>query len=331
MRGLQNKRIDSSRNKRRMKRNISIVKQRKINSKQSEHLTSGSSRTKITLNIKGNSAKFSEGTDLRILTEAFKGTQSLIDKTYLYSEGKKRMTEEDYKNLQLTIKNFRDGSIEGDIWVTIKNTVLPIAPLVLEHSGDILTAIKNVYDFLKFKIQANKEGKTMEVTTSGDYNTVISVPGNNNTINVYSPPYVEELSNNLSTTILEMTRNIDGKELSKISLSTADSEFGLDIQDKETFKEQSFTSDYVFVINANIRKADANRYSGTLAVVDSNDDNIVIGSEYLFKSVDGVFNEINFKDCFSTERRFKCKKRINIGASNNYNVKVKEIIIIEII
>ncbi|KPJ22282.1 hypothetical protein ACVRW4_00295 [Streptococcus phocae subsp. phocae] len=280
----------------------------------------------ITLNIQGNGVSFEEGTDIRVLAQSLTSLQKLIEKIYLFAEGKSKMAESDYQNLKIQLINPHSGSWETDVLIGIQNVVFPITPFILQNNGDILQTIKNIYDFITYKIRAKEEGKKIEVKIENTNGLVNYISKNSGSVTIECPINIPELAEETAKCLQNLTKPIDGQSVSKVKLEGNSSSLELDNNDSKKFKSHSFTSDETFFLRGNIREAKADNYSGVIRVIETDDDDLVPGEDYHFVSKN-VFDEEQFSESFLKDTDFEGKKRILIGPENNFDGQVKLIVI----
>lgn len=280
----------------------------------------------ITLNIQGNGVSFEEGTDIRVLAQSLTSLQKIVEKIYLFSEGKPKMAESDYQNLKIQLVNPHSGSWETDVLIGIQNIVFPITPFLLQNSGDILQTIKNIYDFITYKIRAKEEGKKLEVKIENKNGVVNYISENSGNITIECPISIPELAEETAKYLQDLTKPIDGQSVSKVKLDGHNRSLELDNTDNKKFKSHSFTSDETFFVKGVIREAKADNYSGVIRVIETDDSDLMLGEDYHFVSKN-VFDEEQFSESFLKDTNFICKKRILIGPENNFDGQVKSIVI----
>lgn len=284
---------------------------------------------KISLSIKGNEVRFVEGTDIRVLAHSLLSFQKIVEKVYLYSECKVKMTDSDYKNLSIQIQNPHSGSWASDIFVEIKSIVLPLSSFVLQNSGDIMKTVLNVYHFLVYKIKAKDQDKTVRIQVSENSEEVNLINGDNNIVIINSPPNIPELAEELAPLMQKITKNIDGQAITEVEFGNEKGSIKFDSVDAKNFKTHTYTSDQIVSVSGIIREAKADNYSGVIKITASKDEQIIVGEEYHFLSQYN-FSEEKFKSIYLNEIELSVKKRIVIGPENNFDGFVNSLIIADL-
>ncbi|MBA2795662.1 hypothetical protein [Streptococcus porcinus] len=283
-------------------------------------------KEKISFRIKGKEADFIEGTDIRALGQSLVSFQKMIEKVYLYSEGRAKMTDSDYENLKIQLQNPRSGSWTSDICIDLKSLVLPLTPFILQNSGDIMETIYNVYKFLIYKIKAKDEDKKLSIQITDNSGPVYVIHENDGSVIINTPPDIPQLSEELAPLIQKITKNIDGQAISEVEIGNSKDIIHFDLTDAQRFKTHTFTSDVPIKVSGIIRDAKADTYSGVIKITKSQDPQVIKGEEYHFSS-QNLFSEEKFKSVYLIEHQFLIKKRIAIGPKNNFDGTVKSLII----
>lgn len=270
---------------------------------------------KVYLKISGNAMDAALGFELKYLLGLLQGVEDLIEKTYLFSKGRIRMTSEDYNNLKIIIDEPKRGSFDANIFIQVLDNVLAISPLLAENGVAIWQSIKQVYEYLKLVIDTRKEGKEVEITQSGDHNIIVQGDNNTITVNKHTP----DLAKNLSPYITKMTKNIDDENISGIELNTEeDTGFNLTAEDKERFRSKTFLNDEYTNYEGKIVSSDSKRHKGEIET-----DNGTF-TYYIHDSIasERVHDEIYLKNVL-----LECREKVKIDPSKE---TMEEILSLEV-
>lgn len=288
---------------------------------------SGSST--MSVRIAGKGLDPEKGYDLDAVLESLQSVDNLVKKTYLAAYGRSRFTDNDAEKIDVKLKTWRKGSLWSDLVIGFNTVVLPSLPYVVENKEFIWESIKGSYEFLKAKLTAEKEGKTVTINQEAG-NTGMSVINTGNsqvTINVSQGlPQVAEA---VQPAIQELTSKINDKSTSTISIvknpnSVAPAEkIELDSKDKDTFGLGTFTSDQDVAIVGKIIAGNYDTNSGKIEITKSATHDIKEGTTYRLKIDKELHAEEKWKEMFLTVKPYFC--RYTLGGSSRD--KVIEIII----
>lgn len=270
----------------------------------------------ISLIISGDSMNQELGFELNAVLDILNGVESLVEKTYLYSNQKERMSGEDYEKLKIFMQEPRRGSFETELFIQIKDMVIPTLGLLAENGITVWGSVKQAYEYLRLVIDSRKEGKSLEVKSSGENNIIVT--GNNNTITINHQ--IPELSKHLSPTFSKIANKIDGEYVENVSLGNNDEKIYLDKSDKERFRKKSVTSDEVSIYTGKVFSADAKKFTGKIETEDG---------IYTFEVSEEFQREEFFEVILLKTGFFKCYEKIEIDPSKQEYIKVKGLKIIE--
>lgn len=269
---------------------------------------------------------FDEGTDMMLLTNSLQAVEKIIVSLYLYSNNKERMSSEDYGRLKLTLKNTRQGSWETDIVVFMSNVLLPLVPFAVGNASDIMMVVKNVYEFLKAKIQAEQSGKNVNYNF-GSNNNVTIYNINADTVTIEGPEYLPDVSKKVAPYLRQLTSKINENELNNVKIGDGINNIELGTEDSTLFKTHSQWSEQVYEVTGKIIEAKATNFSGKMYIV-NNQNNFDLPREINFESDNGLFDEELFKELFLKEKEFLCRIQRQFDVKENYNSKINKLRIV---
>ena len=280
----------------------------------------------ITLKLSGGSVGFDEGTDMMLLTNSLQAVEKIIVSLYLCSNNKERMSSEDYGRLKLTLKNTRQGSWETDIVVFMSNVLLPLVPFAVGNASDIMMVVKNVYEFLKAKIQAEQSGKNVNYNF-GSNNNVTIYNINADTVTIEGPEFLPDVSKKVAPYLRQLTSKINENELNNVKIGDGINNIELGTEDSTLFKTHSQWSEQVYEVTGKIIEAKATNFSGKMYIV-NNQNNFDLPREINFESDNGLFDEELFKELFLKEKEFLCRIQRQFDVKENYNSKINKLRIV---
>ncbi len=109
---------------------------------------------KVIFEMKGPA--FESELPLHLMINSLDALQSIIDKSYLISQGRERITHEDRRSFYLRSHRIRQGSLISDLEIVV-NLVAPVLPIITALSPDIVwEQTKTAFDFLKVVYTASK-------------------------------------------------------------------------------------------------------------------------------------------------------------------------------
>lgn len=270
---------------------------------------------KISLKIVGSSMEEKDGFNLHYLINSLSGINDIIEKTYLYSYDKNRISDEDLEKLIVTMTLPKKGSFKTDIIISIRENIIPLLPLIAENGVTLWKAVKESYEFLKLLIDTRKEGSDVQITQSGDG---IIVTGSNNTITINNN--IPNLAKQLAPSFQKMANNVNGQDITEIILDdkNGENDIVLTNEDKERFKKQTLTSDVSEILQGKIVSADSMTFKGKIETQDG-----IVS----FRVVDELKDESRFKEIFLNDITIECRKKFEINPSKEEIIRVTEIIV----
>ena len=263
---------------------------------------------------------------MMLLTNSLQAVEKIIVSLYLYSNNKERMSSEDYGRLKLTLKNTRQGSWETDIVVFMSNVLLPLVPFAVGNASDIMMVVKNVYEFLKAKIQAEQSGKNVNYNF-GSNNNVTIYNINADTVTIEGPEYLPDVSKKVAPYLRQLTSKINENELNNVKIGDGINNIELGTEDSTLFKTHSQWSEQVYEVTGKIIEAKATNFSGKMYIV-NNQNNFDLPREINFESDNGLFDEELFKELFLKEKEFLCRIQRQFDVKENYNSKINKLRIV---
>jgi hypothetical protein len=84
-------------------------------------------------------------------------------------------------------------------------------PFIISNQDFIMETIKDSYEFLKAKISAKKEGKTVDVIQKADASG-ININNNSGTVVITTPQGLPNVADKLNTPLTELAQSVDGKK-----------------------------------------------------------------------------------------------------------------------
>lgn len=114
---------------------------------------------------------FDQGDRLDKVAAGLTALQHVFDGQFRALSEKKRLSEQDRRLLQVRIERYEDGSfiaILGAIYTGVQ-AVLPF----ISGTANIWEATKSAFDFLETLYTAAHDGKEVEISQTGDGNTIV--------------------------------------------------------------------------------------------------------------------------------------------------------------
>lgn len=283
-------------------------------SKKKEKGISGSQT--VTFRVSGSEMTKSIGYNLDYVIEAFENADNLIKKTYLALNDRERFMEHDAEKLTIRLTEVKEGSLLSELCVQYQSIVAPAMPFIISNQDFIVETIKDAYEFLKAKISAKKEGKTVDVIqkagTSG-----ININNNSGTVVITAPQGLPKVAERLNQPITDLAQSIDGKNVSKIGIgsngSLQNEVVTIDNKDKDLFVGTSVTTDDEFQFVGKIISGNYETNRGRITISSSEHDDLEDGQTYSVEISPDLHAEEKWKEMFLTERPYygKCKYQKN--------------------
>lgn len=291
---------------------------------------------KFSIKLSGNEMEKSKGYNLAPILTTLNSFEKITKKTYLHNKGTTRFTQEDENNFSIRLHEVKEGSFLSTFTIAYSDVIIPMIPLIMDNKELIWSSLKTSYDFLKAKISAEKEGKTLQINQTTDLNgNNISVNHvNNSTVNINVYPGIPDLATKIAPDIAAVTKLVDQENVSQIRFSsedkTSEDEFiQITSEDKELFSTKTYTEDYTFSLRGKIVDGDYTNLKGQIEVFETDSKLIEVGDIYKFKVNDNLNGEENWKQMFLENRPYYCKQRIEINPMREKSIKIIEIIIVD--
>ncbi|EOV2582088.1 hypothetical protein ACODEX_002968 [Listeria monocytogenes] len=291
-----------------------------------EDLTSES----ITFKITGDDMVKETGYSLDKVLESLTSFENLVNKTYLHFNNKKRFTKEDREQLTIKINEVKEGSFLTVLSVIYTSTLIPLVPIAIDHGPVIMKSIKHVYDFLKIKATADKEGKKMEINQTPASGAVAVVNNADNTVTniiiVNAPEGIPELAKTLAAPIKKMSDSIDGESVKSIS-NSSDEEITITHTERELFSSNTMITEEPISILGKIVSGNYRNQTGNIEITECADKRIEAGESYSFQVEGDLRAEEKWKEMFLDVKPYYCKLRISYDMTKDNPYSVQQIII----
>lgn len=288
-------------------------------------------KQKIKLRITGDEMNAENGYRLDGVLTSLHNFEQLINKTYLHINERSRLKDSDYDKVSIRLLSVEEGSFLSTLTIVYNDLLIPSLPLLIDNSEMLWGSIKLAYDFIKIKINAIKEGKEVMVTQTASENGINVANNANGTINITVNQGIPELADKLKPQFRDMTRIIDGDDVSGIEITdtgnnTSTGTLSLDKNAKELFKKTTYTEDDEISIIGKIMDGNYSKQNGKIIIEDSS---VIPGGEYKFSVSDNLHAEEKWREMFLQERPYYCKRRVEYDPNSqaDQQLKILEIII----
>lgn len=287
---------------------------------------------KLTIRLAGKEMNKEDGYQLDYILTTLQSVDKIAKKTYLHTNGGTRFTKQDEQNFSIRLMDVREGSFVSSLQIFYTDVWLPLVPVIIENREIILNSIKATFEFMKAKITATKEGKTVEIiqtTDTGGHNVNVQNISNSH-VNIYVYPDVPALAEKVTPELAAITKIVDGDQIESLEISDGDSEpLLVSSEDQDLFSTSTYTQDEVFSVRGKIVDGDFTKLRGQIEITEASDAQIDIGETYKFRVNDNLHAENKWKMMFLEDRPYYCKKRIQIDPKSVEMAKVIELIIID--
>lgn len=274
----------------------------------------------ITFRISGSEMIENDGYNLFYLVESLDCFQTLVEKTYLLTERKRKMSYLDREQLKVKAFNIREGSFIVDLAIFIKDATISLTPLLTAvNPEDMWSLIAKAYEYLKVVLTAKKRGEEvyMEISNStGSYN-IKDVHGDV-IINNITPDALELAK--LHAPIYKRMSNLisDDDQIGEITMTDETNgelrEIKLDKEDKSLFENKVYVSDDRLIFSGKITKANSYNATGKIEVLESEDE-LDVGT-YSFEFIEKDVADDVFKNSFTIVKEFTAYKRVSFDPSS---------------
>lgn len=285
----------------------------------------------ITLKISGDELEKSSGYNLRYILDSLSSLEKMVDKTYLYTQNKSRMSDLDKDNISIRLMDVKEGSFVAEMAIQMKDFILPISPLLAENPMQIWDAIKNAYTYIKEFLKAKEEGKTVDIQMNNNQNGIHVVNTGNGTVEINVHPAVAGLAENISPILYDISNKVDGENVSSIDFIEND-EVSLSFgeEEKKLFKKRTFVDDDFVHLTGKITKPNFAGLTGKIEIYDNQEG--VPGGVYTFNANKDNMNDENlWKEIYLVEKSYICQKKVSFSTSQGFKEVVEEIVLFNVL
>lgn len=270
--------------------------------------------TDFTLRIKGK--EFNDGYNLYYLSKSLINFHTLLEKSYLTIEDKKKMTEQDREKFQVRAYNIREGSFQSDFFIHLSTVAGSLIPLVTSMSPEaVWKLVTESFTYLNTVLAGNRNGMTY--TLNADNGSNISVINGDGATIYQVHPDVLNYVNRTERNFENLTRLIDkNKGIESISVRNKEDdiqELYIGEEEKMNFENKRRLDPNPISFKGTIIKADGEGYNGKLRVIEGSEG--IIPGEYPFEFL--VKDDPDkLKSAFLNVKRFNALKETILHTSS---------------
>ncbi|GIC70603.1 hypothetical protein [Fructobacillus tropaeoli] len=281
----------------------------------------------FSIRVAGKSMSSSDGYDIDGVISALNDAKSIVNKTYLALNNRERLTPNDKENLSVSIKGFKDGSLITDFQAFYTSVGIPVLAEVVNNSNVLWNTIKGSYDVLKARKKASDEGKEVKQEITENTGTIVApiISGDNNTVTIQIPQYLEGVPEQLQPTFDKMSKSINNDGVSSISISSDGVDnIELDAKDRDTFEDRTIELADEFKIEAKILNANYSSSKGTLLISKSATQYLKTDETYKFSMNEDLHAEEKWKEMFLSVKPYYCKVKISSRTNQAVDVRITD-------
>lgn len=262
---------------------------------------------KVNFKISGTDLNVESGYDLHYLSQSMELFHQLIEKTYLTLKDEKNMSKVKREDLKIKVFDIRPGSFEADFLIMIKGIVPSLLPMVTPLTAQTVWDLaKGSFDYLKVILKANEEGEQLKMEVQNSEEVHIINAGRDVIINCH-PDVISTakgtypIFKRLSNMVDEKNGTFEKAEFSDGSDSEKSIKIG--VEEKMLLQNKNVIEEDPIEFKGRIYSADADKLSGKLNVIESED---IPSGDYSFEFLDKK-NSI-MKDYYDEECDFHALK-----------------------
>lgn len=214
------------------------------------------------IKFKMDGPRFKEAIPLREVIVALTEFQSIIDKSYLATVNRNRLTPQDKKNYAIVATDIGKGSLTADIQIFVATAVQTLPHVPFETYKNIWEIVKGSYDFLKALAVKRSSGVEPVINIAGSNNAPIII-GNNITISntVFTAAdraesHFKKITSIINPGEIDYIQSFDGEGLG----------FKMTMEDKNLFHPKTRLDKEVFTVECDIYKYDKVSHIGRVRV-----------------------------------------------------------------
>lgn len=285
----------------------------------------------ISIKVSGSELQKSEGYNLRHVLDSLSSLEELVDKTYLYTQNKSRMSNSDRENISIRLNEIKEGSFVAELVIQMKDFILPIAPLIAENPTQIWKAIKDSYTFIKEFLTAKEEGNDVTINLDNNHEgvQVVNSGSGNVEINVHSA--IPALAERISPVLHNLANKIDGDDVSSIAFME-NQEISMDFseEEKRLFKKRTYLEEEYITLIGKITNPNFYGLSGQIQIYE-NEEYVPPGVYRFTAKKDNMNDEELWKEIYLVDKSYVCQKRVSFSTSQGFKEVVEELILINVI
>ncbi|SHH54659.1 hypothetical protein SAMN02745135_01155 [Caloranaerobacter azorensis DSM 13643] len=222
----------------------------------------------ITFRMEGKS--FDDGFDLYNTLTVLQNLQNILDKAYLTLIDKERMSKKDRQLFKIKVTEIKKGSFLSELMIYAGGAMQLAYPIVNAYSPSLLFDLfKEGYTYLTTILQANRDGKKVNIhqSESGD-NLILVIEGNN-----YAPINIRvktfEFVKRSFDDFKNLTSQIDGENVKKINITDKKSKkdkIEITSRERELFTVESRLDEKAISFIGEIFRIDTHAKNGKLLI-----------------------------------------------------------------
>lgn len=174
---------------------------------------------------------FESAMPLHIAVEGLGSMQAILDKSYLASVGKKRMSKRDRESFYLQTREIRHGSLMAELEIVVETAAYLFPAMIGAEQARIWDLTKQSFDYLKLMFSAFGRGEQPEIHIEDSQNVTV-VNGDtsytfNGPVNVIAQsalPHYQSLTKLLGNGVesIDLTGELNDSTVQAFSLTSGD-------------------------------------------------------------------------------------------------------------
>ncbi|RYD07194.1 hypothetical protein N752_01010 [Desulforamulus aquiferis] len=240
----------------------------------------------ITFKMTGR--QFDDGFNLYYILRTLENFHTIIDKSYLTINNKKKMSEKDRDILRVRAFSFEKGSFITNISIDILAATQIVLPYFFSLTpNEIWQLILQGYDYLTFVLKALSKNENIRIEPSGQDNQVNVINGDNNQvikINKQTLVFVQKAVGDYEN----LVNNVNPKRgINQIQVFQQPDSKGINITDyeKKLFQGRTIVEKEPVTFIGKVYRIDGIDFRGRLIILKSTDSFLEIGKDYEYEMI----------------------------------------------
>lgn len=218
----------------------------------------------VTVQFEMHGPVFENGLPIPLTIKSLESVQGIVDRSFLVLSNKKKLSSSDRSQFFLRSRDIQHSSLRADLELVFA-LAQPVLPFIsnLGPTG-VWEYTKMSFEFLKLIFTARKDGQTIQITNSGDGNTITVITGDQH--NTYNAP-IYYIAAGALPHYENLTKQLASDRVEDIRLGQNNQrDIGLTLSDADLFHLPSTIEEHILPVSCEIFEFDKYDGEGRLSI-----------------------------------------------------------------